>query len=520
MAQTYSKKINKASKAEWRNNSKFAIVILILVVLGTLFMMIEWQRSDGRLEETITNANGDTITSVTYERAEFENAFGIFFTFSAALLGVFSVFGLFKDMVSKQQADVQLSLPLDARQRYLSKLLALFKIHILPLLVSCVLVVIVGGIHTGMWSQSHELIRLFTVMLAEALFLDSVAIFCMTCCGAKAEGVYTSIITAGCITVTPILFSSSILDRFSGVYSGYDIEKGFTLFGGLSFYWFPDFGTALTDQRYGSDAWLYLTVNILISCLVIFLSYFIYRRRDGRHVGKPMVFTLFMKLFMFMGLFTLFTMFYSGGIFSFGLLIAAVVFVVIMIIVSRAKIKPRHILGWLLNYALALVIFIAVTAAAFFTGGFGRYKFRPDVEKMNSINADVTVHFRGEEYLDSRRVHIDNQLRDDKLKREVVQGIFDAMDEYDLLGHRDLDAFMETFDNNYYASYYNRLYDDPDATGINIDIYYRDKDDNYTSFECNFTLDNAQAQEFLEKVESLSRIVPADEGDEVYLAAW
>ena len=78
------------------------------------------------------------------------------------------------------------------------------------------------------------LLQLHCVILAEALFVDAICIFCMSCCGAKAEGVYTSIITGLCASMTPFLVFNFTIERFSGVNLGGDESgKYFASFGAL-----------------------------------------------------------------------------------------------------------------------------------------------------------------------------------------------------------------------------------------------------------------------------------------------
>ena len=138
MAQTYLKKIELASRAECRNRKKIRLILLILTIVGALFEI-----KDYKVKNMTDNAYGDGIDLQRY--ATFEGIFGAFLMLLAACFGLFAVHGVFSDLTSKQNADIQLSLPMNAKERYLSKLLAVFKLHILPILTASIAVILIGS---------------------------------------------------------------------------------------------------------------------------------------------------------------------------------------------------------------------------------------------------------------------------------------------------------------------------------------------------------------------------------------
>ena len=363
MAQKYSKKISKAATAECRNRRKVRLMILIITIAAGLFEASEYNAS------CITD-----IVGIKKYTPDFDGYFGLFLMFVAAAFGAFAVFGVFSDLTNKQTADVQLSLPMSAKDRYLSKLLAVGKLHLLPIICSSLFVFIVGVIkgHVIPGQTLTYLLQIHGVILAEALFVDAVCIFCMSCCGAKAEGVYTSIITGICASFTPYLVYSFTIETFSGVSVRDDVSgRFFASFGGLVAMCLPD-----TDLFVNYESVIVMLINMAISCLLIYATFFIYRKRDGRQVGKPMVYDLFMELFMFTGLFTLFTLFAFIGSWGIGLTIAVIIYLVIRIVAARAKITPKIFAVWLIKYSASLALFVVIMAAGYFTGGFGHYKLR------------------------------------------------------------------------------------------------------------------------------------------------
>lgn len=380
MEQTYFAKIKRAAKSECMNRRKIKLIILILTIAAALFEIGEY--SVYNTWDPLTGTE-DGLRIATYS-----GYFGVFLMFTAAFFGAFAVYGIFSDLTSRQTADVQLSLPMSSKDRYFSKLLALCEIHILPLAVAGAVVTFVGNVIHNSFDQIEYLLRYHMVVLAAALFVDAICVFCMCCCGARAEGVYTSFITGLCVSFTPNLFFTMGVQEFSGLeISSFDSTKMFSIMGLLNILWSPDISDDVTTM----EPWLYLMCNMILSCLLIYASFYIYRKRDGRQVGKPMVYTLFMELFLFMGLFTLFTAFFYTGSWGIGLTIAAIIYLIIRIVSARAKITPKLFASWIGKYALSLAVFTVIMGAAYFTGGFGYYKMRQTKLDRDTIKIEVEV---------------------------------------------------------------------------------------------------------------------------------
>ena len=117
MAQKYLEKINKASTAEYRNRRKIRLMILIITVAAALFEVSDFGMKSYK-------ENGAIVFA-----PRFTGFFGLFLMFVAAGFGAFAVYGVFSDLTNKQTADVQLSLPMSAKDRYYSKLLAASDTH-------------------------------------------------------------------------------------------------------------------------------------------------------------------------------------------------------------------------------------------------------------------------------------------------------------------------------------------------------------------------------------------------------
>lgn len=413
MELTYLKKINRAAKAECIQRRKIRLIIMIFLAVGGLFMIIEYRCPQ--------------IWLSSRHEPYLDGAMGMFLLCMAAFFGIFAVHGIFSDLTSRQQADIQMSLPMSAKDRYMSKILALCKVHIFPLIISCLAVMVLCvlkaclgiSLHDGVVkaSLSSDMIiylsKFMIIILLIALFTDSVTVFCMTCCGAKAEGIYTSLITMFCVSATPFLFYTEVISGFSGV-SGIEGEGTVFMCWGL----IPVF--AGLDFYYDVNSFEYMgpmLINILVSCVVIWASYFIYKKRDARSVGKPMAFSLFFELFMFMGAFTLFTISFFSSMWTIGATIALIISLIIRIVVSRAKVSIKSFGVWVFKYAVCVGLFIGITAVGYYTGGFGLSSYKPDLSDTCMVESKVFYRFwtedDGSTYTDSTTLFLDDKSGDD-----------------------------------------------------------------------------------------------------------
>lgn len=522
MAQKYLEKINKASTAEYRNRRKIRLMILIITVAAALFEVTDFS------VESYKEYNSSNNLLFPH----YEGFFGIFLMFVAAAFGAFAVYGVFSDLTNKQTADVQLSLPMSAKDRYYSKLLAVAKLHIIPLVCAGLFVLIIGCVrgHEVLGETLLYLLRVHCVILAEALFVDSVCIFCMCCCGAKAEGVYTSMITGFCVSVTPYLLYNYVIDHFSCVSIGEDMsDRILAIFGAMVAMCVP--GESVFSA---GESWIYLLINIALSCLLIFASFFIYRKRDGRQVGRPMVYDLFMELFMFVGLLTLFTMFSYISSWGIGLTIALIIYLVIRIVAARAKITPKLFVVWLLKFGASFAVFVAIMAAGYFTGGFGHYKLRNDKIKYDTsrmqIHTTLDDGYSVENRLFEKSYYIDENTDPDgrsagNISRaeadEKLHQINALLDKYYTLENRNFDDFMDMmFRQNIF--YYD---DDDDSTSegsvevyISVsdvnDLKYSYSDVRSNNFEVSFDIPAEKYEDFLKEAREI--LPETDDGYDRY----
>lgn len=364
------RKIARAAAAEVRVHKKLAIITLVLYGVAMLLFLF----------------NSDVSRSSDNPAVFYPSGWGIFFAVIGVMVGYFTALNVFRDMNNQQLCDVSMALPIKASERFFSKVLSLFYLQIFPLIVSTLggngLAILLGQLIYGRMESdtAEKLFMLVLGFLAASMFITAVAVLCACCCGALAESAYFSIILMFIINVLPIGFVYNIVEKSAG-------------FNGGTFFSMPqsiDLGYwGLLYLIIDGDMIPHCAVGCLISLAVMLLSGLIYVRRDARSVGSPIASKAFFEIIMFLACVTVFSSFAISSNALWGLLIAGVAYVIINIIVCRAKINALSFLKWAGKYFATAAVFSALLIATIKTGGFGYAGVRPDAKYLDGASFTI-----------------------------------------------------------------------------------------------------------------------------------
>lgn len=363
------KKIHRAAVAEVRVHKKLSIITLVLFGVAMLLFIFnsniyEAEKGIGRFSPS---------------------GWGIFFACCGIAVGYFTALNVFRDMNNQQLCDVSMSLPIKSSERFFSKILSLFYIQIFPLIVSTLggngIVLLIGTANVGKISpetSKRAFIILFAA-LAGSMFIMAIAVLCACCCGAMAESAYFSIILMFILNALPMMFMNNIVSRSAG-FSNWFFDQTFDLgYFGILF--------LLRDWE---EMIPHSLVSALISLVIMLLSGLIYVKRDARSVGTPIASKLFFEIIMVLGCTTVFAMFTMSSAAMWGVLISLVAYIIINIIVSRAKINVLSFLKWGVKYAVTLAAFTVLLVVTIKTGGFGYINARPAAEYLDGANFEIS----------------------------------------------------------------------------------------------------------------------------------
>lgn len=434
MARISWSRIVKASKAECMTHKKMRFITLLLTVAGMLMGLAEFSMGIGD--------NGE------FQSIYIDSYVGIFLLCTAAFFSCFTVFEVFRELTSRQHADVQISLPVSANERFLSKILSVLKISVLPIaaaeivlsIFALMICVFWGGATLGnALSAFFPIVRIYLVIIALTMFFVSVSVFCMTCCGTKGEGIYTSFILMFIISVLPYLMWYRISITFAGVES-LPTEPTFL------FYWGAGAFMIVLDS---DTPILLFFINVIISCLVIAAAGVIYKKRDAQAAGKPIVFKGFFEIFMFLGIITVCDISFHSLIWWLGVLIAGIISMIIRIVVSRAKLSVKSFMIWIVQFAASAGLFFLIMFAGYQTEGFGIKYISPHFSGSEFTATISTTDV--EVYTRSTNFYYNYELDNDGLNK-----LLDVMDEYKDISVKSNVTFWDTVtDSSGRSSYLN-----------------------------------------------------------------
>lgn len=359
------RKIARAAVAELRVHKKIAIISYVLFGVSMLLFMF--------------NAH----CYFTYEGVGFTpSGWGAAFSIIGIIVGYFAALNVFRDVNNQQLCDVTMALPIKASERFWSKLMALFYLQTGPLIVAVLggngVALLFGRINNGpLAHEAFENLALIVFgMLSSSLFIMAIAVLCTCCCGAPAESAYFSIILTFVINALPITFVHHIIGNCSGFGNSYwflgtDNAIDVKFWGFLPLFTEYNSGIGIGDYVFRN------VISIVISLCVMFLSIFIYKKRDARTVGTPIASRVFFEVMMALGCFTIFSFFVMSSGAFWGVLIAGVAYIIINVIVSRAKINAMSFFKWIVKYAATAAVFTVLMVVTIKTGGFGQINSRP-----------------------------------------------------------------------------------------------------------------------------------------------
>ncbi|MCM1167202.1 MAG: hypothetical protein NC401_14440, partial [Ruminococcus sp.] len=187
---------------------------------------------------------------------------------------------------------------------------------------------------------------------------------------------------------------------------------------------------------------LHCVVGCVISLAVTLLSGLIYVRRDAKTVGNPIASRVFFEVVLTLGCVTVllaFTMWNSG---LWGLLIAATAYIIINIIVSRAKINALSFVKWGAKYLATAAVFMTVMIAAIKTGGFGYITLRPDAEHLEGAEFEISYYDPEYDWTDEYHSH-QRTLCTNALTAEQADKVMEICKKHILNGRADINVFSE-----------------------------------------------------------------------------
>lgn len=366
-----TEKIKYGASAELIAHKKNRIVSAILLGFAGLFYGL------GTTEHYGVNPSGISL-----------------FIYFVSLICLFSAcVNVFKDMHDIPSADVQMSMPLSSTERYFSRLLTIFYIWVLPFLISAACGFLLSLMFSPRYDPSDKIslvnhhptvtiasfnLRILLYYTETVLFVVAAAIICQCCVGSKAESRYMPILLMAVMNYLPVAVYYSVSDKFA--YTKSNTLRRLSNMSLLSIFY---------DDDSAADI-IFLIVKCLIYLAVIGLGVLIYKKRDARSVGRPIVFTAFFEVVIGLSLLLFFNM---GSVFNpTAMFFAWLGSIILRLIASRKEFAFSKIFLWTGLYILYYIAFLLFMFIAFKTGGFGAlYKVPDKADLIESKIGSVQV---------------------------------------------------------------------------------------------------------------------------------
>ena len=337
----------------------------------------------------------------------------VFTTFVASVSGIIIAMNNFRCLYNKPQVDMQLSLPMTRRQKFISDYVSGLMAYVLPflavsavtwlLLLFCNITIegktfmMYNGYDERVIPEVCEFFADFTpvfgycfiVGILAMIMLYTLTLLVMVCCGTLFESIlYTIIINA----VIPLSIFLTFFICVSGL-NGINFEdKAITLIG-----WTSPVGAIvqlvylienISYERYGEftcvPLHIWLIGFIIATAAMLFGAYFLYMKRKAEQVSKPFVFKGFYYILITLSCLSLASFIgeEAGGGFS-AVFIVSFIFYMTLEVISRRGFKK--IWHGILRYAVTMVCLFIMIGTVQATGCFGLEKRVPSASNVARV---------------------------------------------------------------------------------------------------------------------------------------
>lgn len=345
---------------------------------------------------------------------------------------------IFRDVHSSTQADVILSLPMSAAQRYFSKAAEYIFLIVIPYLITAVLSVAGMVIANKLiWQTIIPSEYIFTsgatyflAGLSAVMFIGAVGFICSSFSTSLPEAVITTAASGIALTLLPPYFIKNLLLGSSYISTIHTNFFTLNLWSMTPLYSVLEMNNVspIEPDHDLVPFILAMILNIFISLIVMVLGCFVYKRRDKstltfNKLSLPFLFCIISLIVIDTWLFNINTQYFSY--IGYGFLLAG--FAAFVLVQRRRGFKTARLLKWGIGFVAMPVVFTGLSAVIYFTDGL-HISNTPDYLDGN-MEISVYIHTPSELYpnetdldqiehpfRDSCEITILNGSRDDLIK--------------------------------------------------------------------------------------------------------
>lgn len=410
-------------KTNFIENRKLFTVICILHAIGYPLIM-----ALGVYEEYYYETHQN---STHYPDTSLLMVAGVIAGIVALCAGMVIAMNVFKYLYKKSYVDMNLSLPLTAKQRFFTDFLSGLVMYIVPALCAWIIGDLIGLIGLGLdIDNMSEVLNTMNrcglcVIMAMILFY-TFTVFCTVCCGNIVETIASSFLIN--IVVPMFLFVLGLCicqDYPYGVSSEaimfeqifFTSPVGCIIFAVFSV---DSYYIASTNNPY---LVFWLISIILYTAVIITVSYFLYKKRKAESVSKPYIYKFLYYALTSAILFSIISIVSldSQDFFS-AIFIGAIIYFIFEVITKRGFKKFHYSVIRYIGTVMAIMI---VVTSSNITKGFGIYKYVPNPAGVSQVN------FQTNYYISNSNYTFENIYSDKNVIKAITEVHKSYVDQYE-----------------------------------------------------------------------------------------
>ena len=402
-----------------KTNKVIMIINFVLHLLALPFMLIMLMNS---FSKGIRYEDIDGLVIVT----------GVICTFAGVVSGIFTVCSVFKSMYNRQHMDMEFSMPMSSKSRFLSDYLSGLFVYTAPYLAAEMVSLILWGTGAAMF-EGKTLINTEEILYGGkpiswvcTFFSDNFSLciefiiggflimlmfytvwtLVMTCCGSMFEVI---IYGFAANIVPPALIGTVYLTLMESLY-GVDVSREILRILGVTSPSGAVFGLIASSASernifdsspgYYLGYWEWMLLMIVVTAVIFAGAFFLYYRRTAEKTGQPFAYRLFYNIILIAVTFAICCISMDGiiGEYSDRVPAAAAMFIITFIVFMLLEFFShrgfKKIRRSLLKYAAVMIGSTSLYFIAFSTGFFGTVTYVPPAMLVESADIEYSGFYQ------------------------------------------------------------------------------------------------------------------------------
>lgn len=373
------------------------------------------------------------IMGVDYDGFIYIGAFAVVLSIASGI--IFALYS-FRYLFSKSLVDMNYSLPLTSKQRFIADFLSGITVYIVPVIAGALLSLVIMGIGSAFidtgdfWEVFGHLLVLGIILVIAMILYYTVCVFAVTCTGVTFDAIFAAVAVNIIIPITVVFIQSAVATfAFNTIY--YESMLVNLLFnatspaGVISFMvlYMESVSGYVAETSTASMFLRWLFPALIVIAAFIFATYLLYKKRKAESVSTPYVYKFFYYAIVTMAVFCIMASFIIHDMnILVGVVLCAIIYFIMEAVSKRGF---KKLAGSFVRFGVTIVAVFAFCAIGKSTYGFGAAKYVPREAAVDSVS--ITMYGGRVDY----SVSTDDEAVIEAataMHKEIVNRIFNAED--------------------------------------------------------------------------------------------